>query len=251
MCPNELAVSGSHFHPERFYNLLCTYTDISGILLLCFAVAKYLLLTFFFNFPSAWLQHTSVLMFTFFGWDFSWQVWRAWIAHFALLQVEPELRSGGREWLIEVMGKLGWLVKVAITALIREDWLILLDYCHNKFVVCVCVSVYELNYPQLSQLTHTYIKKKTAALGCGAFISNKSKCCPDSTAAAGCKAWVGLSAASRRRSGGPPAAIIRLAAADNCHQTRRDGGIFALSARLCMFRSYLARLTPLLGFPFL
>lgn len=42
------------------------------------------------------------------------------------------------------------------------------------------------------------------------------------------KAWIGLSVQTWRSSRGPQAAIIRLAAADNCHQTKQDREILPL-----------------------
>lgn len=49
------------------------------------------------------------------------------------------------------------------------------------------------------------------------------------------KAWIGLSVQTWRSSTGPQAAIIRLAAADNCHQTKQDREILPLSAQLLSF----------------
>lgn len=46
------------------------------------------------------------------------------------------------------------------------------------------------------------------------------------------KAWIGLSVQTWRSSRGPQAAIIRLAAADNCHQTKQDREILPLYPQL-------------------
>lgn len=46
------------------------------------------------------------------------------------------------------------------------------------------------------------------------------------------KAWIGLSRQTWRSSTGPQAAIIRLAAADICHQTKQDREILPLSLQL-------------------
>lgn len=59
------------------------------------------------------------------------------------------------------------------------------------------------------------------------------------------KAWIGLSVQTWRSSTGPQAAIIRLAAADNCHQTKQDREILPLSAQLFSF-SHPLLLMPLL-----
>lgn len=48
-------------------------------------------------------------------------------------------------------------------------------------------------------------------------------------------AWIGLSEQTWRSSTGPQAAIIRLAAADNCHQTKQDREILPLSVQLFPF----------------
>lgn len=110
---------------------------------------------------------------------------------------------------------------------------------HYAHIYIICTHLQSFEQGKLFQIS-TWQKY--------AMISNKSQCYPNSYIAVRLprlKAWIGLSVQTWRSSTGPQAAIIRLAAADNCHQTKQDREILPLWAQLFSF-SHPPLLTPLL-----